>query len=221
MKREGNKIIFERKNCSCSWGNSEHAGKQCGYVPCPKCNGTQRTKGGKGKGRCTACYNGRNASWKPEHLQTCEKCNGQWQNAEEEHYTDYMPDGIWQSLDFKVFRHNRPISGNEALLGFNCVYSCEDYGRAWEENNDEKLLSEVKAAKNHSHQASKVCKPDGTLCKYVGIFVSRGGYSVRAVFDEIETAAQLLCERSKRDYMQEGSRTAAEGGNGTIDALFN
>lgn len=221
MIREGNEIVFGRKNCMCSWGeNNDTKGKECGYLPCPKCKGTGRTKGGTGKGDCRAsgCYRGKVHSWKPEHLQTCRKCNGAWENSEQEDYTDYMPKDIWEGLEFRVIRHNRQLSGNEQLLGMGCVFSCSDYGRS-KGKTDEEMIAEVKASS--SHQACKVCKEDGELCQYVGIFMANGGYSVRAVFDEKLTIATIALETGLQEYLVKGARIASEGGNGTIEALYN
>ena len=170
MIREGNKLVMGRKNC---WHC--HEGTVGTNVTCTGCQGTGRSKSGKQK--CRTCR-GTKTVYNNDIRKPCDTCKGNPVNFNEETVYDHMPDAVWQSLTFKVYRHNRPITGNEALLGLGCVYSSQDYGAAWDANNDEALIASVKAS--GGHQACKVAKKDGTLCDHVGIFVSRGGYSVRA-----------------------------------------
>lgn len=216
MIRVENKIVFGRKNCSCSY-NPDHAGKACGRIKCEKCKGTGRTKGGTGKGQCRSCYGGVVTSWEPEHLRVCPSCKGQWENAEVENDCDSMPQSIWEGLEFRVIRHNREMSGNEQLLAIGCVFSCNDYGRS-KGKTDAEMIAEVK---QHSHvQACKVCDKDGNLCQYVGIFMTNGGYSVRAVFDEVRTIVTIALETGMQEYMQRGAEMAANGQNGTLGAVY-
>lgn len=212
MQLVNGKLVMGKKNCKCS------NGQQAGRITCPTCKGTGRGARGGARKCQGGCY-GDGQKWSWEHPVTCTNCNGNYINFEDEDRCDYMPDEIWQGLEFKVYRHNRPLTGNESLLGIGCVFSCTDYGDAWKANDDAALIADVKS--HTSHQATKVTKEDGTICSHVGIFVSPGGYSVRAVFEDVkQVEAQIARERPYREYMAVGTAIADAGGNGTLGALY-
>ncbi len=212
MHIENGKMVWGRKNC-------EHCdeGKQPTRIRCPECKGTGNGKRG-GRGGCHKCRGLRDI-WSNDHPMTCTTCNGNYINFTVENQCDYMPSEVWQSLNFKVYRHKRLLTGNEAILGLGCVFSCTDYGAAWENPDDEKLIKEVKAST--SHQATKVTKDDGTVCDHVGIFVCPGGYSVRPVFESVEAVEMMIgLERPEREYMAVGQAICEAGGNGTFGAIY-
>lgn len=171
MRREGNKIIFERKNCTRC-----HEGTKPSRVPCRECSGTGKGKRGK-VGGCKKCY-GSGSEWNQEIRETCPHCKGDYKNAEPETYTDYMPKTIWESLEFRVIRGTGP-NVLESLIGIGTVYTSTDYGRAWD-STDENIIAGVRSSS--SHQACKVCDEQGNLCQYIAINVGKNGYTVKSVF---------------------------------------
>lgn len=178
MKIENGMLVIEKKKKPC-WNCCK--GEISSRKPCPKCNGTKK----RGRGTCRNCTGshlkpideGTIIDW--DNPQTCPKCNGNYQNQENETITDYLSVEELKKLPVKVFYQDRDITWNEANLGLGCIYSCEDYGRAWKERD--KTFSLL-----GSHQASKFVKNDNDLriCDFVGFFVNRGGYSVRACFNK-------------------------------------
>jgi hypothetical protein len=81
---------------------------------------------------------------------TCPVCNGTARVPENS--CDTMPDEMYLALPFKVYRHNRELTYGESLLGWGCVYSCEDYGAAFK-SSDEKVLADVRG-----HGFVQLCK---------------------------------------------------------------
>ena len=206
------KLVFARKNCE----HCDH-GQQPSRITCQTCKGTGRGKRG-GRGGCQKCHGLRHI-WSNDHPQTCTTCNGNYVNFAEEDQFDTLPDAIWQGFTFKVYRHNRPISGNEAILGLGCVFSCGDYGAAWNANDDAALIADVK--RHTHHQATKVSKEDGTIANHIGIFVNRGGYSVRPVLESIaEVLGTIASERPEREYIAVATAIAEQGGNGVLGGLY-
>lgn len=174
MRLENGKVVLERKNCWCGDGT-----KPAG-VPCPGCEGTGNGKRG-GKGQCKNCF-GLGKVYNSGKRVVCDICKGQYENAEPETFCDTIPLSIYTTIPVVVYRTGQPMNFLESLIGMGCLYSCTDYGRAWNDKTDEKLIQEVKI-QQHT-QATKVCKEDGTFCNHIGIFVRRTGYTVQAVFGE-------------------------------------
>lgn len=172
MLIENGKIILGHKNCYCEDGT------QSTRIPCGECKGTGNGKRG-GRGGCRKCNGSRN-DYDHINRSTCSRCKGNPTNFERETLCDYLPDGVWESLTFKVIRNNAPMSIAESLIGIGCVFSCTDYGTAWKRNNDDELIASVKESK--SHQATNIATDDGTICDFIGIFVNQMGYTVKAVF---------------------------------------
>mgnify|MGYP006271596401 CR=1 FL=1 len=213
MKLVNGKLVMGKKDCRCC-----NQGQTAASITCNNCNGTGKGKRGKVKG-CKNCFgNGQKFSW--DHPVTCSTCNGNYQGFDTENLYDSVPEELWNGLQFKVYRHNRPLTGNESLLGFGCVFSCTDYGDAWKEHDDDKVIANVK--KHTYHQAVKLARDDYTVCSHVGIFVAPGGYSVRAVFDDdvAEVEREIAAERPYKEYMAVGTAIAEAGGNGTFGALY-
>jgi hypothetical protein len=130
-----------------------------------------------------------------------------------------MPDEMYLALPFKVYRHNRNLTYGEELLGWNCVYSCTDYGRSFSASDDS-VIADVRS--HRSTQLCKVASKSLELCDHVGIFVAANGYSVRPVFrpDGLDALATIASERPYNEGMAVGMKIAAAGGNGTLGAIF-
>lgn len=203
------KIVLGRRDCYCG------DGKQFGKVTCATCKGTGKGKRGAKNG-CQSCH-GSKVTYTKERTATCERCKGEHIGFEPETLYHHMPAEIWDALELRVYRSDRGISGNESFLGLGCVFSCQDYGRAYNAT-DEAIIADVRSEK--IHQACKVTKKDGTLCSHVGIFVNKGGYSVRPVFDSVEeVVSAIVSERPEDEYRMVGNAIATNGGNGTFGAL--
>lgn len=192
MYVENGKLVLGRKDC---WHCEQ--GTVSTKEACKKCQGSGRGPRG-GRRTCKPCY-GQGHVYNSEVRSVCPYCHGQYQNASQEDYTDALPNAIWDSLPFRVYRHNRSLTVNESLLGLGCVFSCQDYGRTFKDDDNEKLIAEVCAHKHH--QACKVVQDDGTLADHIGIFVSTGGYSVRPVF---ESAAAVVQDISRERSCDKG-----------------
>jgi hypothetical protein len=213
MKLEGKKVILETKDCSCTWRGTP--GLVAKRVACPTCKGTGRGVKG-GRDGCKKCHGFRTAYSDTENV-TCSACNGTARVPENS--CDTMPDEMYLGLPFKVYRHARQLTYGESLLGWGCVYSCEDYGTAYHAS-DEKILADVRA--HLGVQLCKVANKELELCDHIGIFIAANGYSVRAVYraDGLDAIATIASERSYSDGMVTGLRIAANGGNGTLGGIF-
>jgi len=149
----------------------------------------------------------------------CPSCGGTGRRNESLCGT-YTTAELWRSLPFRVYRQDRAISWNESFLGYGCVYSCADYGRAWAAE-DSATLAAVREGDGR-HQLIKVVREsDMRLCDHIGIFLNRGGYSVRAVWgDPAPIAHRAASELSEDEGRIAGGRIAALGGNGTLFAAL-
>lgn len=178
MQIVNGKLVLGTRNCTyCCYGEP---GKMAGKKVCDSCKGTGNGKRGK-PGGCRDCYGDRTRpDW--DNPETCPQCNGAYADASPETMSDYLPPGMFASLEFRTQRHERRATVNESLVGFGFIFCCTDYGAAWKAADDAALVANVKS--HGSTQASSVAKDDGSLCRYVLITVMPGGYTVRAVFDE-------------------------------------
>lgn len=213
MRIEGNKVVLEDRDCSCTWRGTP--GLEAKRVTCPVCNGTGNGKRG-GRGGCRQC-NGMKSVYSRTENVTCSLCKGSARIPETS--CDTMPDAMYLALPFKVYRHKRELTYAESLLAWNCVYSCSDYGRSYGAS-DESVLADVRS---HGHvQLCKVANKSLELCDHVGIFIAANGYSVRAVFqaDGLDALKTIASERSYSDGMATGNRIWADGGNGTLGAIY-
>ena len=173
-------IELGRRNCR----NCNERGAVPGRKPCPKCNGTGKTKGGKGVGECRSCYGYKTAA-DFENNVICPKCNGAWENFEEETLYDYMPHDIAAEImeNVKVYDLNRPMTLNEEYIGLGYVFTCTDYGVAAENPN-----AAIISVKEHlSVQLIKVGRPTDNpkiveVCDHIGIYIGPYGYVVKAEF---------------------------------------
>jgi hypothetical protein len=204
---DARRVAFEMTDCASCAGRGTNFGRK----PCPKCHGTNRTKGGKGKGQCRYCFGGTVVD--KDKRVTCKACGGSGQRKE----TRFDPCDALNVFPIKVYRQDRGISFNESYLGLDCISSCTDYGAAWERDNDAELIENVKG--DRYVQACRIVKEDGTLADHIGVFVNRGGYSIRAIFGDVDAVA----DKAKREPSESlgmfiGSVVAAAGGNGTMAA---
>lgn len=174
MQIENGRLVMGRRSCSrCTQG------KVPGEKRCQICEGSGRGKRGKLRG-CQACF-GSGSMPDFDSKVTCPQCLGSYASHEAEDIYDYIPDTIWESLKFCVYRIQKGMSFNEQHIGAGCVFSCTDYGIAWGQG-DEEVIDKVR--KHHSHQACKIAKEDGSLCSFVVITVMPNGYSVRAAWSD-------------------------------------
>jgi hypothetical protein len=207
MKIENGKVVPETRSCFMCNG----IGQKPEIVACPAYGQAMRGKA------CAHC--GSTTKHGHKHLDTgkmisCQHCAGTGTVAE----TLYdSADGIYRGMTFKVYRQDREASWNEQNLGAGCVFSCCDYGAAWNRpENDAALAEKVKAST--FQQAIKFCREDGTLANHIGIFVTRGGYSVRAVFTMEETLTRVAGEPDEATASLVGGFLAGKGFNGTAFA---
>jgi len=208
MKIVDGKIVLEIKACSYCDGK----GQREEYQSCPHYGQAMRGKA------CSFCGSTTKHGHSGKHtgkMISCDRCKGTGQEMEDLY--GYAPADIWQGLTFKVYRQDRNNSWNESFLGFGCVYSCEDYGSA-AKSDDAAIIEKVRAS--GSHQAVKFAKEeDNTLADHIGIFVTRNGYSVRAVFSGVKAVEkQIAHEPSPAVARLVGGAIAADGGNGTAFA---
>lgn len=172
MKIEDGHIVLGRKAC-----HNCQEGTQPSKEACSECQGTGKGKRGKANG-CKKC-NGYRHQWNHDKRVTCSTCSGNYAEFQAENDCDYLPADEWEKLEFRVIRNGPGMTFGESVLGFGCVYSSVDYGRAWSKP-DADTLAEVVAS--NYHQACKVADKTGKVCTFVGIFISPTGYVVRACF---------------------------------------
>jgi hypothetical protein len=171
IRIENGKLVYGLEECFC-----RPDGTMSGSKPCRKCKGTRRTKGGKGKGQCTACLSGTEVDHE-QRVPCLYGCNGT--HFKQSTSCSYLPDSIFPSLNFVVYRSERPQTLREKLLGMG-VYSCTDYGDHKRMTDDE-LIAKVKT--HTSVQATKISDKDGNVAHHIGIFCNNHGYTVGPVFE--------------------------------------
>lgn len=217
MRVENGIVVLEKVECKLCDGTGMYNSYR---IPCPTCKGTRRGKRG-GVNGCKDCYDGTKLII--AHDKVCHRCNGT--KLQDESICDYTPDGFLATIPIKVFVRNANITFNEAYLGFGCLWSCEDYGRSWDyfaANGDEQEWIEKNIRKEKHTQICNIAHEDTRqLCSYIGVFVNKGGYSVRAVYETPEEALSAIAnERDKDSAMMIGSKAAELGLNGTIIGAF-
>jgi hypothetical protein len=171
MQIVNGKLVLGKKNCNCGDGTVSTR------VTCKSCNGSGRGKRGGARG-CKPCY-GNGTTYDHDKRSVCPQCNGNFKDHDDEDTCDYLPAGVFAGFTFRVYYGGQMTIG-EALMGLGCVFSCGDYGAAWKERNDEKLIADVR---QHSGvQATKVVDKDNNVADHIGIFVTPSGYTVKPVF---------------------------------------
>lgn len=179
MIRQGNKIVLGMRQCANCWGK----GTMPTYGKCKPCKGTGKGPRG-GRNGCHSC-SGSRRSYDYDDMKTCETCKGNPEPANgggiPEGWTDYLPDGVLQSLPFKLYRdYCQPFT--ESIIGIGTLWAVGDYGALASRTDDDKIIEDVRNSScGRGIQACALVDNDGELCDHVGIFVGSNGYSVKAV----------------------------------------
>ena len=172
MQRVGNILEYGERPCSSCQGQREIRDIR----PCPKYGKVVNRLPGK---VCPDC--GTTRKHGHQYLDTGDmkpcRCGTGFQT--EDRYSS-LPDGIFRTLVFKVYRSQRPASFNEQYLGLGLVYSVTDYGE--HQNLSDADLARKVADHDGYTQACKVVDKDNRFCDYVGIFTNQQGYAVKAVW---------------------------------------
>lgn len=167
-----------RKDCTRCWGRGDVATT----IPCPTCNGTGNGPRGGRRG-CKSCHGFRTA-YDQVNRTVCDRCGGNPKDAEEGDLFDRLPKDLWRSLDFQVYRADRRQTWNERNLGAGCIVSVTDYGRAWDADDPQALIEDVRDRESAPQAVSVAERETGRLCDHVAIVVHRGGYTVVPVWDD-------------------------------------
>lgn len=171
MQRLANNTVrLETRHCHMC-----NEGQVAGKKRCAQCNGTGNGKKG-GKGTCRGCL-GFKTQPDFENTVPCPYCRGTTIVPETAY--DTVPQHLWESLTFRVYRENRRGTWNEAYLAFGDVYSVTDYGAAWNANDDDALIAKVRDRRSGC-QLVKITNAEGILCDHIAIRVHRDGYVVEA-----------------------------------------
>jgi hypothetical protein len=177
-------LTLDRMNCTaCSFNQP---GTMSTVLPCPT-NG----KGPKGgRDGCRTCHGSRR-HYDHETRVPCSQCGGAYERAAVETFTDSAPREAILTLaeTLTVVRQDRAGTWNEAYLGIGSLWSCSDYGRAWE-RPDEELVAEIRERLTTERvQACKIVQPyervdtDARLVDRLVIVLHRDGYLIVAVTD--------------------------------------
>lgn len=216
MHIEDGKIVFDFEKCDRCWGDGLGSRK----VKCKACRGTGKGPRG-GKNTCRKCAM-TGCGYVYIRDGECSNCVGKGLSPEAATMADrysYVPESLWKGLTFKVYRSNRPQTGNENMLGVGSAWCTTDYG-AHKSLSDEQLIEEVRN-RSGGVQACKVCDENNIVADHIGIFCSNLGYRVQAVYgDHKDVEAVIARERTTSDYLNTGRRIADDGGNGTLAAIF-
>lgn len=188
MYKQGQLLVYEAKRC---WGCQGEGT----YKVRRRCPLYGRTVNRLPDRRCPHC--GATAKHRHDYLDTgttrvCDDCHGNLEQMQTRY--DTIPVDILKGIPLKVFRSGRPPTWNESWLGVGCLWSTTDYGRS-AQMDDEELVLHIKAHfERDTVQACHVVDKADCLPAYLGVFMSRGGYSVRAVHDP-EAAPEYTRER--------------------------
>lgn len=170
------KLIFESVPCKICHGNGIGSVKS----KCSTCKGTGNGPRG-GKRQCRNCL-GYGFNWVPGG--TCDSCVQKGLDPKTsgiENRYDWITQDIWKQLTFKVIRLTRSSNFNENYFGLGLAHGCIDYGRINKITDDNEVIETVKK-ETCSTQALNICREDGALADYMGIFIKPDGYHVRAVY---------------------------------------
>jgi hypothetical protein len=176
------KLVLSKRKCNmCQDGTRQE------FLRCPNYGKAQKGK------PCLHC--GSKTKDGHKYIETgktlpCGYCNGTM--IVEEGICDFAPEFFFDHLPIKVYRQDREGSWNETYLGHGCVFSCVDYGTAFKENDDTRIIAKVREHVNKGEQAIKFIRgsDDYTIADHIGIFVHRHGYSVRSVFGNAKEVAK-------------------------------
>lgn len=211
-----------RKNCTnCDF--YEPVGYNCGYMDCPKCKGTGNGPRG-GKGKCQGCY-GRGTVPDHDNPVPCRKCGGNYVDADEENRCDTAPDGILYEMPWAVVRQNRAQSFAEAYLGTG-LYSCTDYGTAWNSDDDNALIEKVLSEERRTQAVKITTATDDPkvlrLADGIVIILTPNGYSPMAYIGDMDAVCQQAAAHlpAEQAALLGAAYYAATGGNGTALAAL-
>lgn len=166
-------VTLQTRSCLCS--NNVRPGYNFGLKACTKCLGTGRTKQGKGKGLCAACYGSRREVCTKTFV-PCARCNSTCTVPETE--TDYCPKEWVTNLPMSVDRNPRTQSLLEAYIGVG-LFSVTDYGRH-KEMSDPELITQIRDGLG-STQLCKMIQSSNILHRFASHLIIRcnnNGYSV-------------------------------------------
>ena len=177
MQLVDNLMVYGNDTCTCM------DGQVYGDKTCPKCHGTQRTKGGKGKGHCNACLRGTVVD--TTKRVPCGRCNGT-NSVPADRYTAIPKTVLAEILNIvpiRIHRSGRKQTFNEAYLGYGMICSVTDYGE-YKQKTDEQLVEYIKKELSDDYiQACKLLDRQERLCTSIGVYCNNNGYSIMAEFD--------------------------------------
>jgi RecJ-like exonuclease len=170
-------LTLGRKDCYCGDGT------MTGHHTCSTCDGSGDGIRG-GKRACKTCY-GSGKIYDNSIRVTCNRCNGEWRDYEDENWCDRVDDDLVRGLPFRVTRGDREQTFMEAYIGVG-LYSVTDYGDAWSRLTDSELTTKVREDV-HYVQATKIARktddPDTLeVCDEIVIDVHPNGYTVSGAF---------------------------------------
>jgi len=208
---DGGKIVYGTKSCYCALYGKQRPGESERLRRCPNMG---RTVGrGNSCHECGARRKGAHSSMiRTGEWRTCTACNGTAIVPEDRY--NYIPAGLLSDIPLQVVRLDRGMTFNESLLGIGCLWSVQDYGKAWDMSDVDVLVKVRAELGTTSVQACAVVDRADMLAEGIGIFVNRSGYSLRTITPE--TMAQIGRELDYATGMRVGMRVYGAGGNGTI-----
>lgn len=186
MKVENGKLILEKAKCYICDGT----GKKEKRIPCPNYGKAQKGKA------CPHC----GSTTKNDHhyldtgiIENCYLCNGSGKIAEDRY--SFVPDEIWENLNFYVILSNRVLTNHESLLGIG-AFSCVDYGRH-KVLTDEQLIENVKKS-GKGTQACKFTDKDLNVFS-MAIITGDQGYSVVIIPKDKESIIKGCCGHGSKE----------------------
>ena len=167
MRIESNWLILETTKCNCTNGLVADS-----YI-CKRNNIPQR---GRSCPLCKATT--KNHNYLLGLFKTCVRCRGT--TIRPETIYDYLPAGLFSSLNFNVSRGaNESLTLIEGLLGLNSIVSVMDYG-AHHKLTDDGLIEKVRALAGSIQAINIVIRPTLEVGR-ITIISKKDGYVVKAL----------------------------------------
>ena len=174
---------------------------------CTGCNGFGKSKRGYGTYktqaladrhgvRCWMCHGVK--TYTPPLTNPCYSCNyNPGQDVAEIHPGDTLPDVIGRCAsvprevavslasewEFVPMRFDRGQTWGEAYLGLGSIWSCTDYGAAWEQSDAEVIARVRESFDSGSLQWLTIMDSERTITPRIVVKITRGGYSVIGSMD--------------------------------------
>lgn len=190
------KIVVGKRPCGTCSGSGTVATK----TACGTCGSTGRGPRG-GRGRRRACH-GSGSHWDQEQREPSPRCEGaNAREFERGSLYDPLPGELWSSHPVGVY----PGTWALPLASDYPVFTVR-WGKAWSLRDGE-LLEDVRQERSPS--AIAVCREDGALCDHIGVFRTRAGFAVWALF---RNAAGQSVARSKTSNRQRRRRRPSNAG---------